>query len=414
MSKEQNGRRLGIILTIVMMAILMGAEACSATSPATVSSTTALVSTTGRPETTSSSTGSASSSTSSSTGASLPTSTSSPASSSSSTTQAPPATEPRQRFGAAAWTRGDLVSLAHAVNAGAVSEVDTDWWHVRSDGSLAPDAIANPQYVMRALVAGLRVFATITNRPSNDKPFDPALAEAVLASPESRAHFAGLLVDLCDQQHYHGIDIDFESLEQAQRDEFSAFMATLAQQLHADGKRLSVAVYDKQTEYPTGPEAGARAAEDYKALGAVVDEFKVLTFGEHGSFTGPGPISSPEWTSRVLAYAESQVDPAKIRMGVPFFGFDWGTGTPRYLTWSAAQRLISQYKPAIKRSASGEPYFQYTASGVRHTVYFQDKTSIEGKVKFALAQKPAIAGIAVWVMGIEGPGFWQAIGGLVP
>ena len=240
------------------------------------------------------------------------------------------------------------------------------------------------------------------------------MAEAVLASPQSRAHFAGLLVDLCDQQHYHGIDIDFESLEQAQRDKFSAFVATLAQQLHADGKRLSVAGV-RQADRVSHRARGRRsAAEDYKALGAAVDEFKVLTFGEHGSFTGPGPISSPEWTSRVLAYAESQVDPAKIRMGVPFFGFDWGSGTPRYLTWSAAQRLISQYKPAIKRSALGEPYFQYTASGVKHTVYFQDKTSIEGKVKSALAQKPAIAGIAVWVMGIEGPGFWQAIGGLVP
>jgi spore germination protein len=314
----------------------------------------------------------------------------------------------------AAWTRGDLTSLANALKAGAVGEVDIDWWHVRSDGSLAPDAIASPSYVTRARADRLEVFATITNRLSNQAAFDPAPAEVVLAGSQARDQFADVLVDLCDRQDYDGIDIDFESLKQTDRDNFTAFMKVLAQRLHADGKRLSVAVYDKQTDYPTGPEAGARAAENYKALGAVVDEFKVLTFGEHGSFTGPGPLASPEWTSRVLAYAESQVDPAKIWMGVPFFGFDWGTGTPRYLTWSAAQELIGLYKPVVKRSSSGEAYFQYAAGGVKHTVYFQDRTSIERKVNYALAQEPAIAGIAIWVMGIEDPGFWPVIGELLP
>jgi spore germination protein len=108
------------------------------------------------------------------------------------------------------------------------------------------------------------------------------------------------------------------------------------------------------------------------------------------------------------------VDPAKVFMAVPFFGFDWGGRTPRYLAWSAAQRLIAQYKPPVKRSASGEPYFQYQAAGVTHTVCFQERTSIQRKTEFALAHKPALAGMAIWVMGIEDPGFWPVIGGLLP
>jgi spore germination protein len=242
----------------------------------------------------------------------------------------------------------------------------------------------------------------------------PRSPSRVFTTAAQRTRFAAVLADLCAKQRYDGIDIDFESLDRADRYNFSALMAVLAKKLHASGKLLSVAVYDKQTEYPTGPEADARAAEDYRALGAVVDEFKVLTFGEHGAFTGPGPIASPEWTAKVLAYAATQVDPAKIYLGMPFFGFDWGSGAPRYLTWGAAQKLIAQYKPALKRSASGEPYFRYAASGVTHTVYFQDRTAIQRKAEFALAEEPAIAGICIWVMGIEDPGFWPVIGGLLP
>lgn len=331
-----------------------------------------------------------------------------------STAQTTSTSETARSFLVSSWTRGDLTSLAGAVKAGAVGEVCTDWWHVRSDGSLAADSTAVAGYVAEAHALGLKVLATITNRPDNQKPFDPALAKPVIATAQARARFAGVLVDLCAREGYDGIDIDFESLDPADRDAFSAFMEALAERLHAAGKILSVAVYDKQTEFPTGSEAGARAAEDYKAIGAVADEFKVLTFGEHGSFTGPGPIASPEYVAKVLDYAQSQVDPSKVFVAVPFFGFDWGGRTPRYLTWTAAQRLIAQYGPAVKRSASGEPYFEYQAAGVTHTVYFQDRTSIQRKTEFALDRKPEIGGMSIWVMGIEDPGFWPAIGGLLP
>jgi spore germination protein len=306
-----------------------------------------------------------------------------------------------------------MTSLANAVSAGAMDEVDLDWWHCRADGSLVPELV-NSAYVAKAHADHLAVLATITNRRSDRTAFDPAIAEGILATASSQARFAATLATLCERRAYDGIDLDWESLRARDRESLSAFVALLALRLHAEGKLLSIAVYDKETDYPTGPEAGARAAEDYQALGAAVDEFKVLTFGEHGSFTGPGPLSSPAWMSRVLTYAESQVDPAKIWLGVPFYGFDWGSGAPRYLSWHGAQVLIKRYHAVARRSSSGEAYFRYTgANGVAHTVYFQDRAAVKGKLSFALARRPAIAGIAIWVMGAEDPGFWPVIGRLL-
>ena len=315
---------------------------------------------------------------------------------------------PAAPFAVAAWSRGDVASLRAATAAHALTEVDLDWWHARPDGSLSPEAV-DPAFVRRAHAAHLRVFATVTNRANDYAAFDPAIAEAILATPATRAHHVAELVALTEDHGYDGIDVDWESLRAADRASFSAFVGLLAVRLHAAGKLLSVDVYDKTSDYPTGTEAGARAAEDYAALGRAADEFKVLTFGEHGSFTGPGPLSSPAWMARVLAYAESQVAPAKIYLGVPFYGFDWGVGPPRYLLWTDAQALLARYGATVVRSPSGKAYFHYAAGGVEHTVYFQDPTAVAAKLAFALSRRPRIAGIAIWVMGDEDPAFWPTI-----
>lgn len=309
----------------------------------------------------------------------------------------------------AAWSRGDLTSLRAATRERVLNEVDVDWWHSRADGSLQPESV-NPAFVALAHAHHLAVFATITNRPDSNSPFDPKIAEAIIVNSVTRERHAEILVELCRTQGYDGIDLDWESLRAADRTDFTAFVTLLATRLHEAGKRLSIAVYNKTSDNPTGPEAGARAAEDYAALGRVVDEFKIMTFGEHGSFTGPGPLSSPGWMSAVLAYAEAHVKPAKIYLGVPFYGFDWSKGLPRYLLWSDAQALIAAYHPTVQRSSSGEPFFTYTDSaGVVHTVYFQDRKAIAAKFRYARTRSPAIAGIAIWVMGGEDPGFWPLL-----
>jgi spore germination protein YaaH len=328
----------------------------------------------------------------------------------SSSAPASPSPAPRSRpISVAAWSRSDLASLHAASAAHALDEVDLDWYHSRADGSLVPESVS-PSYLTQIHSAGLSAYATITNRFNDNAPFDPAIAEAIIGTPAARAREVATLVALCRSQGYDGIDLDWEALHTADRANFTAFVRLLARRLHAAGKRLSVDVYWKTTDRPAGPESDAKAAEDYAVLGAAADELKLMTYGEHGSFTGPGPLASSAWMQRVLDYAESQVDPAKIWLGVPFYGFDWGSGLPRYILWSDARRLIQTYRPAIRHSSSGEPFFHYTdAGGIVHTVYFQDRHSVGAMVRFARSQATPIAGVAIWVMGGEDSGFWPVI-----
>jgi len=305
-----------------------------------------------------------------------------------------------------AWTFGSRTSLQAAVGAGALDEVQTDWYTVRANGALVAQD-ADPTFVQLAHSLGCRVLATVSNYSGAD--FSPQLADAILGSPAARARLIAELVAACRTVGYDGIDLDFESVPAADRGLLSSLVEELATALHAEGKILAMAVHPKTSE--PGDWFGARA-EDYARLGAAVDAFQVMTYAYSGPWSRPGPIAPPKWADRVLDFAESQVDPAKIWMGVPFYGADWWPGGGAEISWkSATRRLAAHHSARLTRTPSREARFTYRdGRGRRHTVYFQDRVALAAKLAVLREHHPSIAGIAIWVMGGEDPRFWAQIG----
>jgi len=317
-----------------------------------------------------------------------------------------PGSGPRATYAVSGWSFGDLDSLNRAVGRSAVDEVDVDWFHSRRNGSVAGQE-ENPELVAAARSAGLVVLATVTNPDPVHGGFDPSVAKAILASSSKRHKHAGALVDLCVALDYDGIDLDWESLRAKDKDRFSTFVEDLAQALHAQGKILSIAIHAKTSE--PGDWSGAKA-EDWSRIGAAVDEFKVMTYDFSGSWSGPGPVAPPDWMDQVIAHAESLVQPSKIMMGVPFYGYDWHGATADGLDWADVQAIISQYQPESVRDPSGEETFMYTdEQGAGHTVFFQDQEALRAKFSMMTANHPAIKGVAIWVLEREDPGFWDVI-----
>lgn len=305
-----------------------------------------------------------------------------------------------------AWTFGDRDSLAAAVTRGAIDEVNVDWYLSLANAGLRaswPDM----DYVTLAHSEGLKVLATVSNYSDALGDFDSHLAHVLLNTPKLRDRHVTAIWRMCVNQGYDGIDLDWESVLRADRSKFTQFVRALGTKLHQHHKLLSIAVSAKTSE--PGDWFGAQS-EDYAKLGAVVDEFKVMTYDYSGSWSDPGPISPPSWTNDVLTFAESVVPSAKIMMGVPFYGYDWHNGTTDSLTWTDAQSIIATYSPAITRDVSGEATFTYTdGSGNAHTVFYQDDIAIQTKLDMLLTLHPSIRGIAIWVMGGESTGFWDAI-----
>jgi spore germination protein YaaH len=283
-------------------------------------------------------------------------------------------------------------------HASLIDKVNPFWYALEPDGTVAPyESAEDPGLLALARDRGIEVMPLVSNE------FDPLRVHRMLSSRAARDAHVNELVNLTVSKGYAGLDLDYEMMYALDRGKFSLFVEELASRLHAKGKKLSVAVHPKTSE--PGSWRGAQA-QDWKRIGLVVDEFKIMTYDYHWNGSEAGPASPLGWIDDVLTFAESQVSPAMIRMGLPLYGRDWQGTEARDLVHAEVQSLINEKNATVKRDASGEPYFEY---GGGHTVYFQDAQSIDAKLDVLVRQHPNVGGIAIWHVGGEASGFWAPI-----
>jgi spore germination protein YaaH len=311
-----------------------------------------------------------------------------------------------RQYRVSAWTLGSVASLEAATAAGAVDEIDFDWYHAQADGSVTAEN-ENLNLVAAARESGLNIFATVTNTKDASGSFSRPVAAAILASPELRRRFIDNLVTLVEDKGYDGIDLDWEALKAVDRDGFSALVEELAAALHAKHRFLSIAISPKTSE---PGEWDNQIFADWARIGEAVDEFKIMTYSYSGSWSDPGPQAPLAWVDRVLTFAETKVRAGKISMGVPFYGFDWHGGSIATVSAHRGAALAARYHVAVGRdAASQEATLSFTDEGVKHEAYFQDETAIAARLAALRSRHPKIAGISIWVMSQEAVGFWPLI-----
>jgi len=304
-----------------------------------------------------------------------------------------------------AWTFGDRDSLERAVDAGAIDEVSVDWLQSRADGSVeAPKLDAS--FIAEARNKDCRVIVTLTDYDQATHRFDPAIAAAILATADTRRRHVAAVADWCRDHDVDGVDVDWEALTAAQRQSYARFVEELARRLHRDGRLIAVDVYPKTRE-PGGWDGPQ--AQDWRRLGRSVDQFRIMTYNYSGSWSRPGPLSPPAWMDEVLDFAETQVKPRKIVMGLGFYGRDWRGARTTDLVWADVQRIRSADKPRAARGRSAELKLSYRRDGARHTAFFPDARAIDAKLLMLREQHPHIRGVYCWLMGQEDPAAWKVL-----
>ncbi len=308
-----------------------------------------------------------------------------------------------------AWTFGDRDSLATAVEAGAIDEVSVDWLQSRADGGVSAPRL-DRSFIDEARRQDCRVFVTLTDYDETRHAFDPAISAAILQTKETRRRHAEAVAAWCRQHEVAGVDVDWEAVKGSGRDRFSAFVEELADRLHADDRLIAVDVYPKMKE--PGSWHGPRG-QDWARLGRAVDQFRVMTYNYSGSWSGPGPLSPPEWIDRVLTFAETQVPPRRIVMGLGFYGRAWRGATTEDLTWESIRAIRSAHEPRESRTASRELLLEYRIDGDRHQAYFPDAAAIRAKLRMMVSRHPRIRGVCAWLMGQEDPRAWRELARLL-
>jgi len=296
-----------------------------------------------------------------------------------------------------------------ALGEGLLTEVSPVWYQPEPDGQVvfasrqAERSLGTVETA--ASLHHVAIMPTISNY--RNAKWDGELIHDIITSPDLRSAHIAAIVNVVQSQKWAGIDLDYESLESADRDAFSAFVQKLASALHQAHKRLTLTVHAKTAE--PGDWSGARA-QDWRALGSAADEIRVMAYDYATDNSTPGPIAPLPWVESVLQLAVSEIPRDKILLGVPTYGYDWPSGRQgKAIQWADAESLAQAHSaPVTWDPTSQSPWFAYTdASGVPHTVWYTNASSMRAVIDLALRYH--ISGIFIWQLGGEDPAIWRQI-----
>lgn len=202
----------------------------------------------------------------------------------------------------------------------AVSVLNVRGYSVKSDGTLSG--------FMERPAGKYLVIPTISAADFN----------TILRSPDSRDRHLAALLELVQGNAYDGIDLDYPDISASVRDDFSKFVANLADALHRDGKTLSI-----RLPLPAESKSGLdTAGYDWRELGKAADVVKIAAEKDQSIYD--------KRMSDALTLAVSQIDRRKIQLSVSTLSHDKGKTTIKDITTGEALRILSQI--AIENSVS--------------------------------------------------------------
>lgn len=298
----------------------------------------------------------------------------------------------------------DPASLASFEKHGSqLSEVGVEWIVAGADGlpkrrehATAATAQKVREVAKRHAVA---TYAMTSNAAGGG--FDASLVDAFLKSEETMRAHAVALAQIAKEDGFDGLDLDYESMRPAAREPYVRFAQMVREECDRRQLKLAIAVHPKTSEpgHWDGP-----ISQDWRALGALVDRFRIMTYDFHWATSEAGPIAPLDWVGQVLEFAKTVVPAEKIEAGVASYGYDWRDKSAKSITWRDWQELTKLHTWTQRDSASQENTVEYDG----RKVFFSDSVAIRAKTD--LAAKAGVRGVAMWRLGSEDPGVWEFLG----
>lgn len=264
-------------------------------------------------------------------------------------------------------------------------------------GELIPPTLDDSFMIRSALSSGVRPFLTLTPL-GPDGNFNNYLITSVVNSEEAKSNLLSALLATLQEKGFQGVDIDFEYILPQDRIPFADFVSDVREFLSPYGYHVSVALAPKTSDNQAGL---LYEGKDYSLLGQAADSVLLMTY-EWGYTYGPPMAVAPiNQVRQVVDYAVTRIDPAKIDLGIPNYGYDWTLpyvrGTSRARTVSnleAVNLAIDAGVPIQFDETAMSPFFQYEKDGQLHEVWFEDVRSY--REKFSLLPIYSLRGMGYW------------------
>jgi Glycosyl hydrolases family 18 len=287
---------------------------------------------------------------------------------------------------------------------GALEESGPGW------GGYQSQAFAN--LVTRAHAAGDRVVLTVNN-------FDQGQLNALTSSPTAPSTLAAALIGAITAKNLDGVNLDLEGEGRGDQAGLTNLVTLVSAALHRVNPDYQVTMdtYASSAGDPNG-------FYDIRALAPVVDAFFVMAYqlNLESSTSSLSPLTSTMFSDKTaIEQYTAAVSPAKVILGLPFFGIDWltsdgtlsATATGPATTVPYAQ-IVSSGHPIYWDAATQTGWTSYEVGTQWHETFFEVPSSLYDAAQ--LAASSDLGGTGSWALGMEGddPSMLSALGGLSP
>ena len=268
---------------------------------------------------------------------------------------------------------------------------------IKADGTLLP-LFGDEPLIEAAKAGGVQPLFMLTTLGEDGK-FDNTLSTVLLGDEQKQEALFDEIVAAVKAKGYYGVDVDFEFVLPAEREQYAGFINRLRGRLNAENVPLLVALAPKTSAAQPGL---LYEAHDYALLGAAANNALLMTY-EWGYTYGPPMAVSPiDKVEQVVAFAADNIPPERLFLGVPNYGYDWplpyikGETKATSLGCEQAVARAAQFGADIRFDETAQtPYYTYTdEAGQPHEVWFEDARSVAAKLD--LWEKYALRGISVW------------------
>ena len=235
---------------------------------------------------------------------------------------------------------------------------------------------------------GIEVFPLI-NTPLTFEQLSPLFIEA------NSERVTTQIVEKLASLNAKGADIDIEEVSPSDQVGYQMFLTKLHSKLAAHGMKMSVSLI-AQTGVSRGA-ADVLRGVDYGEIGKIADTVNILAYDLHSTGSEAGPITSIDWLKQVITYAKSTIDPTKLVIALPMYGYNWQlqSTTPDPYPYDEFVAHFDNDKNFSKErdAASGE--LRYVGPG--QEAWVSDAYAV--KVYIKTAQELGLDRFMIWQIG---------------
>ena len=256
-------------------------------------------------------------------------------------------------------------------------------------------------YVNWAHENGYQVWPMFTNSNMSE-------TSKMLSDYKSRENVINQIIKYIKQYNLDGINIDFEGMYEADKDNFSRFLIEIRPRLNEIGAVLSVDV-----TAPDGAPEWSLCYDRY-TIGKVADYVMFMAYDQYGvSATKAGTTAGHNWVEANVKkfLGQEEVKAEKIILGIPFYTRVWkeinGNVISNVVNIGNVNNVIPSNATKTWDEDLQQYYVEYKKGGATYKIWVEDEKSIEAKLD--LVSKYNLGGAAYWEYDRATNSIWNLI-----